>query len=77
MMFVRPLLPMGLEQGDFYEAGELRAKLKRQGLIVKTVDVLIAHLALREGVELFHHDFDFNLIARHTPLRILKGSLKS
>lgn len=72
------LLPfLGLEQKDFYEAGELRAKLKGRGYVIKTVDALIAHLALREGVELLHHDSDFNFIARHTPLKILKGSLKS
>lgn len=72
------LLPfLELEQEDFYEAGELRAKLKGHGYVIKTVDALIARLALREGVDLFHHDSDFNFIARHAPLKILKGSLKS
>ncbi|MBI4374430.1 MAG: PIN domain-containing protein, partial [Deltaproteobacteria bacterium] len=46
------LLPfLELEQKDFYEAGDLRAKLQGRGYVVKTVDALIAHLALREGVE--------------------------
>lgn len=70
------LIPyLALDRDDFFRAGERRASLKRRGIRVKTVDILIAHLALREKIRLLHHDSDFNRIARFFPLQILAGSL--
>jgi hypothetical protein len=34
------------------------------------VDCLIAAVAIREGARVLHQDRDFDVIARHTPLRI-------
>ena len=35
-----------------------------------TLDCLIAAVAIREGASILHKDRDFDVIARHTPLRI-------
>jgi len=35
-----------------------------------TLDCLIAAVAIREGATVLHADHDFDVIARHTPLRI-------
>jgi predicted nucleic acid-binding protein len=35
-----------------------------------TIDCLIASVAIREGASILHQDRDFDVIARHTPLRI-------
>jgi predicted nucleic acid-binding protein len=35
-----------------------------------TLDCLIAAVAIREGATVLHADRDFDIIARHTPLRI-------
>lgn len=34
------------------------------------IDCVIAAVAIREGARLIHRDRDFDLIARHTPLRV-------
>ena len=38
----------------------------------KTVDTIIAAIAIETGVELFHKDKDFDVIARHFPLKVFK-----
>jgi predicted nucleic acid-binding protein len=37
----------------------------------KLEDCLIAAVALRHDATLLHHDHDFEVIARHAPLRVL------
>jgi len=41
--------------------------------VVKTVDTLIAAMAIEMGVELLHKDKDFDVIARHLPLKIFSN----
>ena len=36
----------------------------------KLTDCLIAAVALRHGAALLHRDHDFEVLARHTPLRV-------
>lgn len=70
------ILPwLGLEEEDYYAAGSLRARLRVKGIRVKTVDSLIARLAIRGKASLLHFDSDFNRIARYFPLQIQSGSL--
>ncbi|MBI1909736.1 MAG: PIN domain nuclease [Deltaproteobacteria bacterium] len=68
---------LSLEKEDFFEAALLRGYLRKKGVEAKTVDSLIAQLSMRTKMPLFHHDSDFNHIARHTDLKIQKGSLGS
>lgn len=57
--------------GDHETAAALYRTCRRQGETVrKLVDCLIASVALRADVSLLHADRDFEVLARHTPLRL-------
>jgi predicted nucleic acid-binding protein len=64
------LLPVaGL--ADFEAAAGIYRRCRRAGETVrKLTDCLIAAVALRGDAELLHRDRDFEVIARHAPLRI-------
>jgi predicted nucleic acid-binding protein len=47
-----------------------RACRKAGEPVRNTLDCLIAAVAIREGATVLHADRDFDVIARHTPLRI-------
>lgn len=57
---------------DTYERAAAIARLCRaQGdTIRQNLDCLIAAVAIREGVSILHADRDFDVIARHTELRV-------
>ena len=56
---------------DYEAAGELYRRCRRAGETVrKLTDCLIAVVAIRAGAELLHRDQDFEVIARHAPLRV-------
>ena len=56
---------------DFDDAASLFRLCRRRGKTVrKLIDCLIAAIAIRAGVPLFHMDSDFDVLARHTDLRI-------
>jgi len=57
--------------GDYETAAALYRSCRRQGDTVrKLTDCLIAAIAIREGLALLHQDADFEVIARHSGLRI-------
>jgi predicted nucleic acid-binding protein len=64
------LLPVeGL--ADYEAAAELYRRCRAGGETVrKLTDCLIAAVALRHGATLLHRDHDFEVIARHTALRV-------
>lgn len=65
------LLPVQ-EPFDAHLAAFVYRACRRQGTTVRRLpDCLIAAVALRAGVPLLQHDADFELIARHTALRIV------
>ena len=56
---------------DYEDAAALYRRCRRQGETVrKIIDCLIASTAIRAGVPILHSDSDFNVLARHTELRI-------
>jgi predicted nucleic acid-binding protein len=56
---------------DFEHAAELYRACRRNGETVrKMTDCLIAAVAIRNDVPVLHHDTDFDVLARHTPLRV-------
>jgi predicted nucleic acid-binding protein len=56
---------------DFEAAADLYRVCRSRGATVrKLFDCLIAAVAIREGVTLLHNDRDFDVLARHTRLRI-------
>jgi predicted nucleic acid-binding protein len=64
------LLPVeGL--ADYEAAAELYRRCRAGGETVRSLtDCLIAVVAIRHGAALLHRDFDFDVLARHTPLRV-------
>ena len=56
---------------DYEQAAGLYRTCRRNGETVrKLIDCLIASVAIREGCPVLHADADFDVLARHTPLRI-------
>jgi predicted nucleic acid-binding protein len=56
---------------DFEVAAELYRRCRAGGEVVrKLTDCLIAAVAVRAGATVLHRDHDFEVIARHTPLRV-------
>lgn len=56
---------------DFEAAAELYRTCRGRGATVrKLIDCLIAAVAIREHATVLHNDRDFEVIARHTRLRI-------
>jgi predicted nucleic acid-binding protein len=56
---------------DFEAAADVYRRCRRAGETVrKLTDCLIAAVALRADAELLHDDRDFEVIARHLPLRL-------
>ncbi len=65
-----PILESPLDLSVFEEAAGLYRKARRAGITVRSsVDCLICACALRQDVEVLHHDRDFHLLAQISPLR--------
>jgi predicted nucleic acid-binding protein len=64
------LLPVeGL--ADYEAAAELYRRCRAGGeTVCNLTDCLVAAVAVRHGATLLHRDHDFEVIARHTPLRV-------
>ena len=56
---------------DYDDAAALYRRCRQQGETVrKLIDCLIASVAIRAGVPVLHNDTDFDVLARHSDLRI-------
>ena len=63
--------PILMQSADYDAAAALYRHCRRQGETVrKLLDCLIAAVAIRAGIPVLHNDRDFDVIARHTELRI-------
>ncbi len=60
-----------LVKQDHLEAANLGFQLARKGVVVKTIDLIIAHLAIKNRFALIHQDRDFERIKIHTRLKTL------
>jgi predicted nucleic acid-binding protein len=59
------------EPVDYEEAAALYRTCRRRGETVRRmIDCLIAAIAIRVDVPVLHSDPDFDVLARHTPLRV-------
>jgi predicted nucleic acid-binding protein len=75
-MHALPVVESPLSRGVFDEAVGLYRASRRAGLTVRSgVDCLIAACAIRHGLELVHHDRDYDAIARISPLRVRRMGL--
>jgi predicted nucleic acid-binding protein len=56
---------------DYQAAARLYRMCRRQGATIRRMnDCLIAAVAIRNDVPVLHHDADFDVLARYTPLRV-------
>jgi predicted nucleic acid-binding protein len=56
---------------DYEDAAALSRACRRSGeTIRKLIDCLIAAVAIRTDLPVLHADADFDVLARHTPLRL-------
>ena len=56
---------------DYDDAAALYRRCRRQGETVRRMmDCLIASVAIRAGATILHNDADFEVLARHTELRV-------
>jgi predicted nucleic acid-binding protein len=68
-MLALPVVETPLGQDVFEEAVGLYRRARAVGLTVRSsVDCLIAACALRHGLTVLHHDRDYALLARVSPL---------
>jgi predicted nucleic acid-binding protein len=65
-----PVIESPLRAVVFDEAIRLYREARRAGLTIRSgVDCLIAACAIRNGLAVLHHDRDFDLLARVSPLQ--------
>lgn len=65
-----PMLPVG-GLDTWERAAVIQRACRARGASVRSmIDCVIAAVAIREGATLLHRDRHFDVIARHTPLRI-------
>ena len=58
--------------GDYEHAASLYRRCRRAGDTIRALsDCLIAAVAIRAGLPLLHADRDFDVLARHTELRVV------
>jgi predicted nucleic acid-binding protein len=70
-MLALAMVEAPLEQEVFEEAISLYRRARAAGFTVRSsVDCLIAACALRHGLTVLHHDRDFGILARVSPLRV-------
>jgi predicted nucleic acid-binding protein len=75
-MHALPVVESPLSREVFDEAVGFYRAARRAGLTVRSgVDCLIAACAVRHGLELLHHDRDYDVIARVSPLRVRRITL--
>jgi predicted nucleic acid-binding protein len=68
-MLALPIVESPLGQPVFEEAVSLYRAARRAGLTIRSgVDCLIAVCAMRNGLSVLHHDRDFSLLERVSPL---------
>lgn len=76
-MHALPIVESPLTRGVVDDAVGLYRAGRRAGITIRSgVDCLIAACAIRHGLELLHHDRDYDALARISPLRVRRLSLK-
>ena len=66
-----PDLPVNTE--DYELAANFSNICRRNGVQGSNVDFLVCAVAYREGLPIFTTDKDFDLFAKHLPIRLLRG----
>ncbi|MEK6681173.1 MAG: PIN domain-containing protein [Nitrospirota bacterium] len=54
----------------WHKTAELSFSLRRKGVTISAFDSLLSTIAIEYNCRIIHKDSDFDIIARHTPLRL-------
>lgn len=54
----------------WHKTAELSFSLRRKGVAISAIDSLLATIAIEYNCSILHKDSDFDIIAKHTPLRL-------
>lgn len=66
-----PCLSNPIDSDVYIQAADLYRSGRRRGLTIRSsVDCLIAVIAIRGNIEIWHHDRDFDKIAKFTDLKV-------
>ena len=67
------LIFLPMQYSSFVLAAEIYRKLRRKGITIrKTMDCIIAAVAIENDISLVHNDRNFNPIEKHFGLKVLK-----
>ena len=69
--YLDDLIFLPMQQATFVRAAEVYRSLRKRGLTIrKSVDCMIASVAIEHDIRLLHNDRDFDAIAKHSKLRV-------
>jgi len=67
------LILMPMRRGTYEKSAELHRSLRKKGVTIrKPIDCMIASVAIEHDLPLLHNDRDFDQIAKHSKLKIMK-----
>jgi predicted nucleic acid-binding protein len=73
LSMLRPLIFIEMTQETFILSANIYRKLRMRGFTIrKTIDCMIAAVALENNIPLLHHDRDFDPIERYCQLEVIK-----
>lgn len=76
-MYALPIVESPMPRGVFDHAADLHRAARRAGFTVRSgVDCLVAACALRNGLDVLHHDRDYDILARVSTLRSRRVRLR-
>ena len=67
---IRGLHWLTITDDHWHETADLSFRLRRKGITASSIDSLITAVALSYNCKILHKDRDFELIAKHTPVKL-------
>lgn len=69
--YLEDLIFLPMRHGTFLRSAEIYRSLRKKGITIrKSVDCMIASVAIEYDARLLHNDHDFDCIAKHSNLRL-------
>ena len=76
-MYALPIVESPMSADVFHQAADLYRTARRGGVTVRSgVDCLIAACAIRHGLDVLHHDRDYDALAKVSSLRSHRVALR-
>ena len=72
--YFESLIVLPMRQATFVRAADVYRSLRKKGVTIrKPLDCMIASIAMEHDVPLLHNDRDFDQIAKHTKLKVMRA----